>query len=63
MSAEGIIALLIEEPGRLLQVKLMPVRNAYEQGNIVDAADLTGDALFRLLRVNDGIRLLATGEI
>jgi protein involved in polysaccharide export with SLBB domain len=63
LSAEKIIALLQAEPGLLLQVKKMFVRKAYEQGRLLDPQDLTDEALFRLLRNDENIRVLATREI
>jgi protein involved in polysaccharide export with SLBB domain len=63
LSADKIIDILRGEPGLLLQVKKMLVRKAYEQGLILDPADLTDEALFRLLREDDKIRVLATNEI
>jgi len=63
LSPDKIIQLLQQEPGLLLQVKKSLVRKAYEQGRLLDPADLTDDALFRLLREDDNIRILATQEI
>src|SRR5712691_9508373 len=63
LSAEKIISLLREETGLLLEVKRLLVRKAYEQGRLLDPADLTDDALFQLLREDDNIRVLATLEI
>jgi protein involved in polysaccharide export with SLBB domain len=63
LSADKILSLLREEPGLLLQVKKMLVRKAYEQGRILDPNDLTDDALFRLIREDANIRILATREI
>src|SRR5207245_4310849 len=63
LSADKIILLLQQEPGLLLQVKKMLVRKAYEQGRLLDSQDLTDEALFRLLRRDENIRVLATREI
>ncbi len=63
LSEDQIIQILRNEPGLLLEVKKMLVKNAYEQGRILDAADLTDEALFRLLWEDDNIRVLATREI
>ena len=63
LSADKIITLLQTEPGLLLQVKKMFVRKAYEQGRLLDPQDLTDEALFRLLRNDENIRVLATREI
>ncbi|HEV2729357.1 MAG TPA: hypothetical protein VGV15_04940, partial [Terriglobales bacterium] len=63
LSAGKIIEILRSEPGLLLAVKKMLVRKAYEQGRILESADLSDEALFRLLREDDNIRVLATREI
>jgi protein involved in polysaccharide export with SLBB domain len=63
LSADRIVSILSVEPGLLLQVKKALVRKAYEQGRILDPNDLTDDALFRLLREDDSIRVIATREI
>jgi len=62
-SAETIIVMLRREPGLLLQVKKMLVRKAFEQGRVLESSDLTDDELFRLLRDDENIRILATHEI
>jgi protein involved in polysaccharide export with SLBB domain len=63
LSAAAIIEILRQEPGLLLEVKKLLVRKAYEQGRLLDPADLTDEALFQLLREDDNIRVLATQEI
>ena len=63
LSADKIIQILRNEPGLLLEVKKMLVKKAYEQGRILDAADLSDEALFHLLWEDDNIRVLATQEI
>jgi len=63
LSAEKIIEILRQEPGLLLQVKRMLIQKAYEQGRILESSDLTDDALFHLLREDDGVRALATREV
>lgn len=63
LSADKIVEILRDEPGLLLQVKKLLVMKAYEQGRILDPADLTDDALFRLLREDNNVRILATREI
>jgi protein involved in polysaccharide export with SLBB domain len=62
-SAETIIGMLRHEPGLLLQVKKMLVRKAFEQGRVLEQSDLTDDQVFRLLRDDENIRILATHEI
>jgi protein involved in polysaccharide export with SLBB domain len=63
LSAAAISDILRREPGLLLAVKRVLVRKAYEQGRLLDPADLTDDALYELLRVDDNVRILATLEI
>jgi protein involved in polysaccharide export with SLBB domain len=63
LSAATIIDILSQEPGLLLEVKRLLVRKAYEQGRLLDPADLTDDALFQLLRDDNLVRVLATQEI
>src|SRR5262252_4692985 len=63
LSADKIIALLQNEPGLLLQVKKMLVRKAYDQGRLLDAQDLTDEALYRLINKEETIRVLVTREI
>ena len=63
LSADKIIAILREETGLLLEVKKALVRKAFEQGRVLDPKDLTDDALFRIIREDDSIRIIATREI
>ena len=63
LSAEKLITLLQKETGLLLEVKKLLVRAAFEQGRILDSKDLTDEALFRLLREDENIRVLATQEV
>lgn len=63
LSADKIISILREETGLLIQVKKTLVRKAFEQGRVLDPNDLTDEALFRLLREDPNIRVIATREI
>ena len=63
LSADRIIFLLTSETGLLLQVKRDMVRKAYDQGRLLDPQDLTDEALFRLVREDENIRVLITREI
>jgi len=63
LSADRILDILQQEPGLLLQVKKMLVRKAFEQGRLLDPGDLTDETLFRLVREDENIRILATREI
>jgi protein involved in polysaccharide export with SLBB domain len=63
LSAEKLIVLLQKETGLLLEVKKLLVREAFEQGRILESRDLSDEALFRLLREDENIRVLATQEV
>ncbi len=63
LSADKITEILRDEPGLLLQVKKALVRKAFEQGRVLDPNDLTDDALFRLIREDQNVRVIATREI
>src|ERR1700674_3148727 len=63
LSADKIVSILQVEPGLLLQVKKTLVRKAFEQGRVLDPNDLTDDALFRLIREDQNVRVIATREI
>lgn len=63
LSSEKIIEILKQEPGLLLVVKRDVVEKAYEQGRILEAEDLTDEALFDLVRDSAQVRILATHEI
>src|SRR5580698_7155560 len=63
LSPDKITQILRDEPGLLLQVKKALVRKAFEQGRVLDPNDLTDDALFRLIREDQNVRVIATREI
>jgi protein involved in polysaccharide export with SLBB domain len=63
LSADKILAILDEEPGLLLEVKKAVVRKAFYQGRIVAASDLSDDALYRMIREDQNVRVIATKEI
>jgi protein involved in polysaccharide export with SLBB domain len=63
LSADKLVSLLQKETGLLLEVKKLLVRKAFEQGRILDPEDLTDEALFRLLRGDQAIRVLVTQEV
>jgi protein involved in polysaccharide export with SLBB domain len=63
LPAEKIIVLLAREPGLYLQVKKLLVRKAYQEGRVLDPKDLTDEALFRLIREDESVRVLITNEI
>ena len=63
LAPDKIIEIFKTETGLLLEFKKTLVRKAYEQGKYLDAQDLTDDAVFRLVRDDANIRVLATREI
>lgn len=63
LSADKIIPLLEKEIGLLLEVKKVLVRKAFEQGRLLEARDLSDEALFRLIREDEKVRVLVTREI
>ena len=63
LPAEKIILLLQQEPGLFLQVKKMLVRKAYQQGRVLEPQELTDEALFRLIRQDENVRVVITNEI
>jgi protein involved in polysaccharide export with SLBB domain len=63
LPAERIIVLLEREPGLFLQVKKMLVRKAYKEGRLLEPKELTDEALYRLIRSDENIRVLITNEI
>lgn len=63
LSADKITQILEAESGLLLQVKKAIVRKAFEQGRVLDPNDLTDDAVFRLIREDQNVRVIATREI
>jgi protein involved in polysaccharide export with SLBB domain len=60
---EKIILLLQQEPGLFLEIKKMLVRKAFAQGRVLDAQELTDDAVFRLVRDDEDTRALITQQI
>lgn len=63
LSPDKITQILRQEPGLLLEVKKALVRKAFDQGRVLNAIDLTDDALFRLIRDDQNARVIATKEI
>jgi protein involved in polysaccharide export with SLBB domain len=63
LPAERIILLLAQEPGLFLEVKKLLVRNAYSQGRVLTADELTDDSVFRMVRDDEEIRAQITQEI
>jgi protein involved in polysaccharide export with SLBB domain len=63
LAAATISNILRREPGLMLAVKRLLVRQAYDRGQLLDPADLTDDAVYQLLIVDDNARILATEEI
>jgi protein involved in polysaccharide export with SLBB domain len=63
LSPDKIVDLLKQEPGLLLVAKKLLVKKAFEQGRLLDPADLTDEALFRLIRTDYHIDVLITQEV
>lgn len=63
LSPETVIATLTRETGLMFQVKKAIVRRAFEQGRVIDPEQLTDDNVFRMIRDDDAIRVLATQQI
>jgi len=63
LSADKIISLLTDEPGLFLECKKLLVRTAFEQGRVLTEEELTDDAVFRLVREDQNVRILFTHEI
>jgi len=63
LSADKILSLLAEEPGLFLECKKLLVRTAFTQGRVLNAEELSDDAVFRLVREDQNVRILFTHEI
>jgi protein involved in polysaccharide export with SLBB domain len=63
LSADKIIPILQQETGLMLEVKKALVRKAFEQGRMVNADDLTDDTIYRMVREDQNVRIVATREI
>jgi len=63
LSPDKIILLLRQEPGLLLEVKKMLVREAYAVGQVVDPQALTDEFVFRRIREDQETRALITQQI
>src|ERR1700722_12345223 len=63
LSADKIVSLLTAEPGLLLVCKKVLVRNAFAQGRVLTLDELSDDAVLRLVRDDQEVRILFTREI
>jgi polysaccharide export outer membrane protein len=63
LSADKIVSLLTQEPGLFLVCKRVLVRNAFSQGRVLTIDELSDDAVFRLVRDDQDVRILFTREI
>jgi polysaccharide export outer membrane protein len=63
LSADKIVSLLTQEPGLFLVCKKALVRTAFSQGRILTVDELSDDAVFRLVRNDQDVRILFTREI
>lgn len=60
---EVIVDLLRQEPGLMLEVKKALVRKAYQQGRLLDPADLTDGVVIQLVQDDNNVRIIATQQI
>jgi polysaccharide export outer membrane protein len=63
LSADRIVTLLADEPGLFLECKKLLVRTAFAQGRVLTAEELSDDAVYRLVRDDQNVRILFTREI
>ena len=62
-SADDIISTLRQDSELLQQVKSVVIQKAQEQGRRMDSAELTDEALFRMIREDRSVRMLVAREI
>src|SRR4051812_30187323 len=63
LNSDDINQILRNDPALMLYVKKLLVRKAYEQGRLLEQADLTDDEVLRLVRDDDSIRAVVSDEI
>jgi protein involved in polysaccharide export with SLBB domain len=63
LAPEKIVELLRQEPGLMLEVKKSLVRKAYQQGRLLDPAELTDAVVIQLVLEDNNVRILATQQI
>jgi protein involved in polysaccharide export with SLBB domain len=63
LSADKIIPILQDETGLMLEVKKALVRQAFEQGRVLNSDDLTDETIYRLVRDDENVRIIATRQI
>jgi protein involved in polysaccharide export with SLBB domain len=63
LAPDTIISILRKEVGLMLQVKKAVVRKAFDQGRILNPAEISDDSLFTMIREDDSIRVVVTKEI
>ena len=63
LDASVIVNILQEQPALALQIKKVLIKDALNQGRLLEEADLTDEVLFDLIRREQSIRIIATKEI
>lgn len=63
LSAGVIIALLRQEPGLLLESKKALLKQASEQGRLLEPGELTDEAIYNAVRQDENTRMVITREI
>jgi protein involved in polysaccharide export with SLBB domain len=63
LAPDKIIELLRQEPGLMLEVKKALVRKAYQQGRLLDPAELTDAIMIQMVLDDNSVRVIATQQI
>ena len=63
LPADKIVELLRQEPGLMLEVKKALIKKAYQQGRLLDPADLTDAVTIQLVMDDNNVRIIATQQI
>lgn len=63
LAPDEIETVLRNRPLLMLEVKKALVRKAYEQGRLLDPADLTDSFVLKLVREDNNVRIIATQQI
>jgi protein involved in polysaccharide export with SLBB domain len=63
LPSDKIVELLRQEPGLMLEVKKSLVKKAYQQGRLLDPADLTDAVMVQLVIDDNNVRVIATQQI
>jgi protein involved in polysaccharide export with SLBB domain len=63
LSPDKILEILRREPGLLLELKKLLVKQAYEEGRILEPEDLTDEVVFTMVQHDPNFRVMATQQI